>query len=767
VVSSALTQRKASGEARLSFGNVKAQIKRSFVNRDGKKKFFVAAGICGLESAIGWFEKNQARAFFRVVRFLLMGVFCHQKQAFLLIAGLLLGLWAFPAVVTAQSGLVRDYISVIGPRTSYPYVAAATDRFGKRTRFKFPRIEITDTPTAFKLICGGSGSEFPDLALANREMTQIEQQTCSRRGVYNLSSLHLGYDAIALAAFQAGYEALSPQALFLALAKAVPDPKQEEKQGDNAGITRSLIDNPFRRWNQLEDSLPDQPISISVPPRASVQFDLFRQILVSGCRSIPWFSALEQSNPEEFQRQCTTLREDGPIVPFEQELEKMLAEKDFPDGRLILVPQIALERFSKDLFPISPAGIAPTIKGINGGKYPGARPLYIYIRQEQISNIPGLRQFVTEFTGETATGKRGYLREAGFVPLTEEHRSEVATLLTDIVRIQPTRRQEGAGRTGGSLQGSPRARLRDIDMGFWNRIRRSDDPELVKLYTDLMPWGLFAERAREIEKRLRARDQDKDGVPDDQDSCPDTPLEAKVNEQGCEPDQDQDGAPDKVDACPETLKGTLVGQDGCFPDRDGDGIADQDDFCSRTPANVAVDDTGCAPDRDGDGVPDHADLCPDSAQGVLVSSDGCFPDRDGDGVVDYLDQCHGTPSGANVDDRGCWVLQGLSFPAGTASLVDVDLSLLETVVTIMIANPDLRIEIQGHSDNSGPRDDNITLSQQRAEAVAAALVAKGVAENRITAKGFGPDYPLVPNDTLEARDRNRRVEIRVMHQQQP
>jgi len=149
------------------------------------------------------------------------------------------------------------------------------------------------------------------------------------------------------------------------------------------------------------------------------------------------------------------------------------------------------------------------------------------------------------------------------------------------------------------------------------------------------------------------KDSDHDGVPDNKDACPNTPLGAHVDAKGCPIDSDGDGVPDGIDQCPNTPAGATVDAKGCPMDSDGDGVPDGIDQCPNTPAGATVDAKGCPMDSDGDGVPDGIDQCPNTPAGATVDAKGCPIDSDGDGVPDGLDKCPNTPKGAIVDASGC------------------------------------------------------------------------------------------------------------------
>jgi len=265
-------------------------------------------------------------------------------------------------------------------------------------------------------------------------------------------------------------------------------------------------------------------------------------------------------------------------------------------------------------------------------------------------------------------------------------------------------------------------------------------------------------------KPMAPADTDGDGVTDDRDNCPETPPGTTVGVDGCPPsspvDTDGDGVTDDLDRCPSTPAGAPVDAAGCPKDTDGDGVADYLDRCPRTPHGVAVDVHGCAKDSDGDGVTDHLDRCPNTPAGATVDAAGCPKDTDGDGVADFRDQCPNTPRQATVDGRGCWVLHGVHFATSKADLTRGSAPVLDAVVRVLKANPNLRLEVQGHTDATGSLRFNRRLSEQRAKAVAAYFTAHGVDSGRLTAKGYGPSQPAATNDTAEGRAKNRRVELK-------
>lgn len=274
-----------------------------------------------------------------------------------------------------------------------------------------------------------------------------------------------------------------------------------------------------------------------------------------------------------------------------------------------------------------------------------------------------------------------------------------------------------------------------------------------------------------------SKDSDGDGVPDDRDLCPDTPKDVDVDENGCPLDDDMDGVPNYIDQCPDTPRGATVDANGCPMDADGDGVYDGLDQCPNTPAGATVDSRGCPVDSDGDGVYDGVDECPNTPSGASVDAKGCPMDSDGDGVYDGIDKCPGTPAGAEVDADGCTVFQAglaagelvledIQFRINSHELLDGSKAILDlvgaTIVGAAAAEPDIRIEVQGHASSDGADAYNMSLSQRRAKAVRDYIVDKNPdLADHLTSEGYGETQPIADNSTQEGRVRNRRVEFEV------
>ncbi|MEW5965606.1 MAG: OmpA family protein [Pseudomonadota bacterium] len=216
-------------------------------------------------------------------------------------------------------------------------------------------------------------------------------------------------------------------------------------------------------------------------------------------------------------------------------------------------------------------------------------------------------------------------------------------------------------------------------------------------------------------------------------------------------------------------------------DSDGDGVPNRADQCPNTPKGAKVDAKGCPLDSDGDGVFDGLDKCPGTPAGVKVNADGCPLDTDGDGIPDYLDKCPtvpapGTPDGcpppavekpaepapAPVDTTPRkLVLEGVNFSTDSSKLAPGSVAILDNAAATLKGWDDVKvmIEVAGHTDSTGSAAYNQKLSERRANTVRAYLIDKGIAADRLIAKGYGETQPVADNKTRDGRYKNRRVEL--------
>jgi phosphate transport system substrate-binding protein len=334
---------------------------------------------------------------------------------------------ATPAATPAGSSGARDYITIVGSSTVYPFSTVVAEQFGKATKFKAPKVESTGTGGGIKLFCDGVGVKFPDIANASRRIKPSEVAQCKQNGVAEIVELKIGYDGIVLAnAKQAKPLVLDLHHLWLALAKEVPGDKPNE-----------LKPNTNATWAQVDPKLPDVKIEVLGPPPTSGTRDAFVELAMeNGCSHVGWIKALKASDEKKFKSICHTVREDGAFIEAGENDNLIVQKLEANPSAFGIFGFSFLDQNSEKVQAASIDGVAPTFDTIAGGKYPVSRPLYVYVKKAHVGVIPGISEYLSEFTSPRASSSEGYLADKGLIPMPEAERAQfrdVAVNLTPLV----------------------------------------------------------------------------------------------------------------------------------------------------------------------------------------------------------------------------------------------------------------------------------------------------------------------------------------------
>jgi phosphate transport system substrate-binding protein len=318
----------------------------------------------------------------------------------------------------------RDTISVVGSSTVYPFSTVVAERYGKSTEFKTPKIESTGTGGGMKLFCAGNGINTPDMSNASRRIKKSEFDMCVKNGVDNITEVLIGYDGIVVAnAKNKPAMKLSRKDLFLALAKEVPA---------TDGSAR-LIANPYVTWKDVNSKLPANKIEVLGPPPTSGTRDAFVELVMEGgCKKYPWIKSLKKSNKSRYKEICHSVREDHAYIEA-GENDNLIIQKLVTNSKALGIFGFSfLDQNSDKIQGSFIDGTAPSFEAIADGSYPVSRPLYFYVKNSHANKIPGILEFLSEFTSEDAMGEDGYLLDKGLIPLSvnklEEMRSSVLSL---------------------------------------------------------------------------------------------------------------------------------------------------------------------------------------------------------------------------------------------------------------------------------------------------------------------------------------------------
>jgi len=293
---------------------------------------------------------------------------------------------AFIMSLMTTVSYARDQINIVGSSTVYPFSTVVAERFGKSGKFKTPVIESTGTGGGMKLFCKGIGVNTPDMSNASRKIKSKEIKLCKENGVTDITEVIVGLDGIAFTSSVKGKEYnFTKKHLWEAMSDLGSKPT---------------------KWSDIDPSLPDYKIAILTPPATSGTRDAWNDLVMKkGC-------------PEHIKgKECNLLREDGAVIEV-GENDTLIIDKLVGEPTYFGIFGFSYYENSKDKVQAHKIeGVEISLKAIQDGSYPISRPLFFYVKNQHIGVIPGVEEYVKEFTSKRAAGKRGYLLDLGLVPL--------------------------------------------------------------------------------------------------------------------------------------------------------------------------------------------------------------------------------------------------------------------------------------------------------------------------------------------------------------
>ena len=318
------------------------------------------------------------------------------------------------AVAFAGEADARDRLHMVGSSTVYPFATAVAEEFGKTSGFKTPVVESTGSGGGIKLFCAGIGINHPDIANSSRRIKKSEVETCTENGVTAITEVKIGYDGIVIAnARSAPPFALTLRQLFLALAKDVP-------QGG------AMVPNPYRKWSELDSAFPAVKIEVLGPPPTSGTRDAFAELaLEGGCKTFDAIKALKMKDEAKYKAVCHSVREDGVYIEAGENDNLIVQKLKANPDALGVFGYSFLEQNSDKVQASTINQVAATFDAIADGEYPIARSLYFYVKGAHVGMVPGIAEYVEEFTSDRAAGEFGYLIDKGLIPLPDADREGV------------------------------------------------------------------------------------------------------------------------------------------------------------------------------------------------------------------------------------------------------------------------------------------------------------------------------------------------------
>jgi len=324
----------------------------------------------------------------------------------------------------ATPAAARDQIRIVGSSTVFPFATAVAEQFGRAGKFKTPIVESTGSGGGIKLFCAGVGVEHPDITNSSRRLKQSEMDTCKQNGVKDIVEIKIGFDGIVLAnSKQSKPFGLTKEQIFRALAKQVP-------------VDGKLVANPYKAWSDIDPSLPKLKIEVLGPPPTSGTRDAFLELAMEGgAKAVPMLAELEKSDKDKFVEIAHSLREDGAYVEAGENDNLIVQKLEANPKALGIFGYSFLDQNADKLQAAKVGGVEPTFDEIASGKYGISRSLYVYLKKAHVGVVPGLKEYVGEFTSARAAGPEGYLADKGLIPLPDAERKQsesVASSLTPL-----------------------------------------------------------------------------------------------------------------------------------------------------------------------------------------------------------------------------------------------------------------------------------------------------------------------------------------------
>lgn len=323
----------------------------------------------------------------------------------------------------------RDYISIVGSSTVYPFATVVAESFGKSTKFKTPKIESTGSGGGHKLFGAGIGVQYPDITNSSRRIKKSEVEKAAENGIREIVEVKVGYDGIVIAnSKKAAPMDFSLKDLFLALAAQVPNPDG----------TRTLVANPYKTWKEVNEELPEVAIEVLGPPPTSGTRDAFVELVMDeGGKQFEFIKAMEKADKNQFKTVCRTLREDGAYIEAGENDNLIVQKLEANQNAMGIFGFSFLDQNADKIQGAAIDGVQPEFEAIAKGSYPVSRPLFIYVKKAHVDQIPGIREFLKEFTSEKAWGSEGYLTDKGLIPMGGDERKKYSDIANNLIPLDP------------------------------------------------------------------------------------------------------------------------------------------------------------------------------------------------------------------------------------------------------------------------------------------------------------------------------------------
>ncbi len=310
----------------------------------------------------------------------------------------------------ASAAQSRDTIQIAGSSTVLPFASIVAEEYGQAfPEFKTPVVGSGGSSGGLRQFCQGVGENTIDIANASRRIRASEVEACNAAGVKDIREVQIGYDGIVFATSATkGDFALEPVHVFKAIAAQV-------------AVDGKLVDNPYKTWNEIDASLPAQPIALAIPASNHGTREVFEErVIASGAKE----AGLPELSKEDLEKVLKNFRQDVVVEIAGDYTETLARLQSNPDT--VGVFGLSFYDQNRDTLKVATiSGITPSLDTIASGEYPVSRPLFFYVKGEHIGVVPGVEEYVEFFLSDQMAGLGGTLEAAGLIPAPAEETAEV------------------------------------------------------------------------------------------------------------------------------------------------------------------------------------------------------------------------------------------------------------------------------------------------------------------------------------------------------
>lgn len=322
------------------------------------------------------------------------------------------------SVAFTGAAVARDQVQISGSSTVLPYAKIVAETFGETfPKFKTPVVESGGTGAGLKEFCKGVGPETIDIANASRPINKSETEACKAAGVTEIQEVKFGYDGIVFAVDASNKDlALVPADLYKALAAEVV-------------VDGKLVANPYKKWSDVNKSLPDADIMAFIPGEKHGTREVFEtNVLQQGCKDTGALDVIKAAVGEkDAPKKCIAVRKDGKAVDIDGDYTETLARIAANKTAIGVFGLSFYENNADKLKVATISGVKPSVETVATGKYPVSRPLFFYVKKAHLGVIPGMKEYVDFFLSEQMIGNDGPLANYGLVPAPDKEREEFRT----------------------------------------------------------------------------------------------------------------------------------------------------------------------------------------------------------------------------------------------------------------------------------------------------------------------------------------------------